>query len=231
VLDVATGPGVAALAAARLVGPAGHILATDLVPEFGVIVTAAAAAAGLDNVAFREIGAEEVALPDASFDVALCQFGLMFVPDPGRALAEMRRVLRPRGRLGVAVWSTPEKVDHFLASRVLTRLVPPVPEAEQMPTPLELSEPGRIEQLVAAAGFRQVTAARVSHEFVIADPEAEWCQLLDEPAGPIKRALGLLPEAAIAEAHDLVIAAFESRRRGNGEIRLSSEAVIVTAAR
>jgi SAM-dependent methyltransferase len=231
VLDVATGPGVAALAAARAVGPAGRVLATDLVPEFGAIVAAESITAAVDNVGFRAMGAEELALPDQSFDVVLCQFGLMFIPDPVRALGEMRRVLRPGGRLGVSVWSVPEKVDHFLASRILTRLVPPAPEAERMPTPLELSEPGRIERLVAAAGFGGVATTVVTHEFVIADPEAEWRRLLEEPTGPIKRAFGLLSAAAVVAAHDQVIAAFESRRRSDGEIRLSSEAVIVTAVR
>jgi ubiquinone/menaquinone biosynthesis C-methylase UbiE len=229
VLDVATGPGAAALVAAKLVGPAGRVLATDLAPEFGEIVAAESAAAGVDNVEFRVMGAEGLALPDASFDVVLCQFGLMFVPDPVRALSEMRRVLRPRGRLGVAVWSSPEKVDHFLASRILTRLAPPLPEGERMPTPLELSEPGLIDRHVAAADFREIAVTRFAHEFVVAEPEEEWRRLLNEPAGPIPRALGLLSAAAIAEAHDQVIAAFESRRRADGEIWLSSEAVIVTA--
>ena len=68
------------------------------------------AEAGLDNVEFRAMGAERLDLPDASFDVALCQFGLMFVPDPVQALREMRRVLRDGGRLGVVVWSTIDRV-------------------------------------------------------------------------------------------------------------------------
>src|SRR5579884_1656664 len=93
VLDVATGPGTAAVAAARVVGPTGRVLATDLVPEWAPQVAERAAAAGVANVEFREMGAESLDLPDEAFDVALCQLGLMLVPDPRRALGEMRRVL------------------------------------------------------------------------------------------------------------------------------------------
>jgi predicted O-methyltransferase YrrM len=75
VLDVATGPGTVAIAAARAVGPAGRVVATDLAPEWGEIVAEEAAAAGIGNVECRTMGAEELALPEASFDVALCQFG------------------------------------------------------------------------------------------------------------------------------------------------------------
>src|SRR4051794_7745169 len=104
VLDVATGPGVVALAAAVAVGPTGQVLATDLAPEWGDVIAERCAEAGLDAVTFRAMGAEQLDLPDRSFDVALCQFGLMFVPDPVQALREMRRVLRDGGRLGVSVW-------------------------------------------------------------------------------------------------------------------------------
>src|SRR5688572_26770943 len=76
VLDVATGPGVVAVAAAAAVGPAGRVLATDLAPEWAEIVAERSAAAGLNNVTFEAMGAEQLELPDGSFDLALCQFGL-----------------------------------------------------------------------------------------------------------------------------------------------------------
>ena len=87
VLDVATGPGVVALEAARAVGTSGRVVATDLAPEWEAVITEVMAEAGIDNVEFRTMGAEALALADESFDVALCQFGLMFMPDPVRAPA------------------------------------------------------------------------------------------------------------------------------------------------
>ena len=230
VLDVATGPGVVALAAARAVGPTGSVVATDLVPEWGEVVAEESAREGLANVAFETMGAEELALPDASFDVALCQFGLMFVPDPVRALREMRRVLRPGGRLGVAVWSTPEKVAHFLVTRIVLAAAPPPPAAERGPSPLDLGEPGLIERLVGEAGFGEIAVGRETREHVVADPEEEWRQRLEEPASVPARALAGLPEGERRRLHDAAIAALEGYRR-DGAIRLPSEAVLVTAVR
>jgi SAM-dependent methyltransferase len=89
VLDVGTGSGVVAVAAAQAVGPTGRVVATDLVPEWGELVAPACAEARVSNVEFRTMDAEALELPDASFDVALSQFSLMFVPDPVAALREI----------------------------------------------------------------------------------------------------------------------------------------------
>lgn len=233
VLDVATGPGIVALAAARAVGPTGRVLATDLVPEWAAIVADGAAREGVANVAFRAMGAEDLDLPDASFDVALCQFGLMFVPDPGRALREMGRVLRPGGRLGIAVWSTPDKVAHFLVTRIVMAAAPPRPADEpeaRRPSPLDLGEPGLIEAHVAAAGFGDVRVTRETREHVVSDAEEEWRRRLEEPASPVPGVLAALAPEARRRVHDEVIAALEGFRR-DGEIRLPSEAILVTAVR
>ena len=97
VLDVATGTGLVAVEAARLVGPGGAVLATDFIPDWEAHVAATSAEAGVINVGFAAMPAEALAFPDVAFDVVYCQFGLMFVPDPVGALREMRRVLRPTG--------------------------------------------------------------------------------------------------------------------------------------
>lgn len=231
VLDVATGPGVVAIEAARAVGPAGRVEATDLAPEWGEILAERAAEAGVGWIEFRAMGAEELALADASFDVALCQFGLMFVPDPVRALREMRRVLRPGGRLGVAVWSTPDKVAHFLVTRIVMAAAPaPAAGAERVPSPLDLGEPGLIERHVASAGFGGVAVERHTREHVVPDAEEEWRRRLEEPASPVGRVLDALAPEARRRVHDEAITALEGYRR-EGEIRLPSEAIVVTAVR
>ena len=228
VLDVATGPGVVALEAARLVGPAGKVLATDLVPEWEAIIAERASEANVDTITFAAMGAEALTVPDASFDVALCQFGLMFVPDPVQALQEMRRSLRPDGRLGVSVWSTADKVTHFLATRVIMEMAPPVPARHRLPSPLDLGEPGLIERYVADAGFRDIAVARHTREHVLTDPEVEWRQRLEEPNSISARTLAAFTPERRQQAHDAVIAALEAYRR-DGEIRLPSEAIVVTA--
>ena len=143
VLDVATGTGLVAVEAARRVGPRGSVLATDFLPAWEPFVRTTVSAARVANVMFATMPAEALALPDASFDVAYCQFGLMFVPEPIRALREMRRVLRPGGRIGIAVWSVPEKVGIFLIQRTVAPKLPPA-TGEASPSPMSMGAPGLI---------------------------------------------------------------------------------------
>jgi ubiquinone/menaquinone biosynthesis C-methylase UbiE len=105
VLDVATGPGTVARHVARLVGPTGRVT--------GVDISAAMLAAGRSwppdpgaaPIEYVESSAASLPLPDTAFDVAYCQQGLQHMVDPLAALSEMLRVLKPGGRLGVAVWT------------------------------------------------------------------------------------------------------------------------------
>jgi SAM-dependent methyltransferase len=231
VLDVATGPGVVALAAARAVGPSGRVVATDLAPEWSSVVDEACAAAGIGNVMFRAMGAEALDLADDSFDVALCQFGLMFVPNPVRALREMRRMLRDGGRLGVVVWSTAENVPCFsVTNRVLEPYMPAVPPEERLPAPTELGEPGVIDGHVEAAGFRDVAVER--HTLDVVYEDAERYARMRMEMGPIgcQEALERLASDQRERLYRDMLAELEKYRRGD-EIRLPSEAVYVTAVK
>jgi SAM-dependent methyltransferase len=104
VLDVACGSGQVTLQAAEAVGAQAVVLGTDLSQRMVDSARQRAAQRSIPNVAFARMGAERLALPDAEFDVVLCSLGLMYVPDPARAVREMRRVLRPGGRLVLSVW-------------------------------------------------------------------------------------------------------------------------------
>jgi SAM-dependent methyltransferase len=234
VLDVATGPGVVALAAAELVGPTGHVLATDLVPEWAAVVAERAAAAGLANVTFRAMGAEALELPDGAFDVALCQFGLMLVPDPVQALREMHRVLRTGGRAGVVVWSTLDRVPCFaVVQRHLAPYLPPPDPgspAAQLPSPTSLGEPGLIERHVAAAGFGGVRVERHVVDFAVASSEDVWRERVEEGPPGVREAVGRLGAEARRRLHDETVADLERYRRGD-RIVLPGEAVYVTAAK
>ncbi len=104
VLDVACGTGGLACELAAAVGPAGQVVGIDLSQAMVDAAKARAAKAGLRNTCFDRMDAQALTMPDAAFDVVTCCFGLMYLPDPEQALAQMRRVLRPGGRLGLAVW-------------------------------------------------------------------------------------------------------------------------------
>jgi ubiquinone/menaquinone biosynthesis C-methylase UbiE len=100
VLDIATGTGWVALAAAEHVGPIGRVLGVDLSPEMLAHARQKGAAAGFTHVEFREGDAQRLDLGDQAFDVVLCASALFFVPDMHAALREWHRVLKPGGHVG-----------------------------------------------------------------------------------------------------------------------------------
>jgi SAM-dependent methyltransferase len=102
VVDCGSGAGVDALIAARLVGPAGHVVGVDMTPEMLAKARASAAEAGLRNVEFREGFLERLPVESSWADVVISNGVLNLVPDKAAALAEMHRILRPGGRLQLA---------------------------------------------------------------------------------------------------------------------------------
>jgi SAM-dependent methyltransferase len=104
VLDLACGTGLVTLPAAVAVGPSGQVIGVDIADRMVEALRQRAAAAGLPQVRAARMDAEQLALSDGSVDVVLCGLGLMYLPDPGQALREIKRVLRPGGRTVLAVW-------------------------------------------------------------------------------------------------------------------------------
>ncbi len=157
VLDVATGGGEPAVTAAYRVGASGHVIATDLAPQMVALGRERAAELGLQNIDFREMDAEAPDLPENSFEIVLCRFGLMFLPNLQRALERLHQLLVPGGRLVAAVWGPPHKVPFIrwpmeVAMRVLQVPAPP----PQLPGPFSLADSRRLEQLLTEAGFTAV---------------------------------------------------------------------------
>lgn len=105
VLDVATGPGTIARIAAVRAGRSGCVVGLDLSAPMLEVARSKSAQPDAAPIEFRRGTADDVQLSDASFDVVLCQQGLQFFPEQIAALREMRRVLKPGGRVGIAVWA------------------------------------------------------------------------------------------------------------------------------
>ena len=111
ILDIATGIGEPALTAARIVGSIGHVLAIDISTEMIAIAKQRGAFNGLQNtIEYRETEAEDLVLPDLSFDAALCRWGLMFLPNLNATLTKIHRSLVSGGRFIAAVWADEHNV-------------------------------------------------------------------------------------------------------------------------
>ncbi len=163
VLDVAAGAGGQTLAAARRVGPTGHVVATDISPSILTYAAKAAAEAGLTNVETVEADGERLeSFAASSFDAVISRVGLIYFPDQQQALAGMRRVLRDGGRLAAVVYSTPDRNQFFSlpVSIIRERAQLPPPQPGQ-PGPFSLGGPGVLEEALTIAGFRDVTVEAV----------------------------------------------------------------------
>jgi SAM-dependent methyltransferase len=159
VVDVACGTGALTLAAAEAVSPEGSAVGVDLNP--GMLVVARRKAPHID---WREAPAEDLPLESGGFDAALSQFGLMFFRDRVAALREMWRVLRPGGRLAIAVWGPLEQAPGYsAATRLLARLFGDE-IAELLRAPYVLGDPERVEALLRESGIEEPRVTSVAGE-------------------------------------------------------------------
>jgi len=164
VLDVAAGAGGQTLAAARLTGTEGSVVATDISPTILTYTAKSAAEAGLTNIETVEADGEALdVFPAASFDAVISRVGLIYFPDQQRALAGMRRALRDGGRVAAIVYSTPDRNGFFSVpvSIIRDRAQLPPPQAGQ-PGPFSLGASGLLEAALTKAGFSDVTVDTIS---------------------------------------------------------------------
>jgi len=184
VLDVAAGSGQPALTIAPRIQPGGTILGIDFSPEMLAVAERRARNAGARNVSFRTMDAEQLELPDGSFDVVTCACGILFFPDVNRALAEMRRVLKPRGRVAVAVWDEPSKNPFVtVAGGAVGHFHAPTPPGPRTPGAFRFSKPDVLEHALLEAGFSDVTITSLPMPIEFESTEEYWHMFLECAAG------------------------------------------------
>jgi SAM-dependent methyltransferase len=194
VLELACGPGGVGLAAAERVAPNGEVVLSDVAVEMTTIAATRAAALGISNVSTRVLDLERIDEPDGSFDVVLCRDGLQFASDPARAAREMRRVLRPSGRLAVAVWG-PRARNPWLGvvlDIVSTQLGHPVPPPG-IPGPFSLGDADGLADLLSGAGLRGVSVGEMLVPLCAPSFE-QWWVTTTALAGPLALMLSSLPD-------------------------------------
>ncbi len=210
VLDLASGPGDPALTLAHLVGPRGHVVATDIAPAMLAAAQEQAAAQGLINISFKAADAQNLTFASATFDVVTCRFGIAHVPDYHHALEEIRRVLRPGGRAAFVVWGPRDRNPYFtLVDEVLAPYPAPNPMAARGPGPFTFAEAGSLRRALVAAGFRDVDEQ--GHEITLTWPgsvDSAWQGRCEMSASTTT----LLASLTLAE-RDSVAAAITARLR------------------
>ncbi len=224
VLDVACGTGLVTLRAAGLVGPYGAAIGVDI--SQGMVDRAAerADARGLGQVRFLRMEAESLELRDGSFDVALCSLGLMYVADPVAALREIRRVLRPGGRLAAAVWGDRSRCGWAGIFPVVDRRV----HSEVCPMFFQLGTGGNLWRACAAAGFQSL-AGEVLHTILHYETAEAACAAAFA-AGPVALAWSRFDEPTRQEAAAEYLESIERYRNGRG-YEIPGEFVVIRGAR
>lgn len=195
VLDVAAGTGESTLMAAGRVGPTGYVLAADISASMLNVAAEAAHKESLTHVETRVMNAENLALDADAFDAVICRIALMLFPKPAQALTEMRRVVKPGGKVAAMVYAALEKNPyHGIFYGVVRRLGKIPPPAPGEPWIYALGEPGALEDVYRRAGFLHVSvhAVPIPRRFPSA---ADATRSMRNSAGDLRELMSRLHDA------------------------------------
>jgi ubiquinone/menaquinone biosynthesis C-methylase UbiE len=210
VLDVACGTGLVSCRAAALVGPGGTVVGTDLAAHMVEYAQQAAARQHLPQVTFSRMDAEDLQLPDGTFDAALCALGLMYVPDPVGALRGMLRVLKPGGRAVAAVWGRRDRCGWAEIFPIIEARV----QSEVCPLFFQLGTGDTLAETFQRAGLQHIASERLSTTLHYASA-ADACGAAFA-GGPVALAYAHFDDRTRQAARSEYLAAIEAYRTASG---------------
>lgn len=221
VLDVATGTGVVARAAAVAAGSTGRVMGVDAAPSMLAIARSQPTAPGSAPIEYIESAIEEAPLPEGAFDAAMCQQALQFFDDPARVLGYIRRSLRENGRLHVALWGSDK--EHPLTMAMQRALI----ECGLSELTWFLTKVHRLHNPALVAGvLRQGGFVVEGHEKVDLRPDGVWHAsdgrklLAATPLAARLAALSPEKRAQLGEACERQLASYTRNGAPNGELNL-----------
>jgi SAM-dependent methyltransferase len=175
ILDLAAGPGETGFKVLPLIQPGGELLSTDAAPEMVEVARRRAATLGLKGIEFAVEDAANLTLHDDSVDGIICRFGVMLVPDMEGAAAEIARILRPDGRVVLAVWAS-SRVNPWITAggRAALDLGFTDPPDYDAPGPFRLSEPALLRSVIEGGGLEVELIEEVAVTWEAESAEAWW---------------------------------------------------------
>jgi SAM-dependent methyltransferase len=222
VLDVAAGYGEPSLTAAKVVGPDGSVVATDISPGMLAFGRERAAAAGMENIEFVESDASSLDFPAKSFDSAVSRWGIIFEPDGEGTAGRVRGFLKPGAKMAISSWGPPERSPMVAVPMmtVMQRLnVPPPPPGT--PGPLSRPTPEAIGGLLEGGGFSDVEVEELNAEFEWDSPE-EFARFTKAIVAPIRAMLEQHPPEVHEETWAAVAEAAASHEGPDGKVRMDN---------
>ncbi len=210
VLELACGSGFVTFRAAELVQASGRVLATDISAEMVKLVQDRARQGGFGQVTAERREAESLGLTETGFDAALCALGLMYLPEPGEALCEMYRALRPGGRAVAAVWGE----RRHCAWADLFPIVDSVVQSEVCPLFFALGAGETLAREFELAGFTAVETCRLTPRLEFADQQSLLVAKID--GGPVALAAKRFDAVTRRQVEADFLASVAAHRRGEG---------------
>ena len=233
VLDVGCGFGDTALKLAARVGPTGSVVGIDCCDAFLDYARAEVRARNVKNVTFVR-GDAEIALPTNQFDFVFARFGTMFFANPVAGLRNMRRALKPGGRMAHIVWR--DRADNpwlSMAKDVVLRFLPPPGDQAQTcgPGPFSMSDEGVVRAMMKSAGYEQVELRRVDAPVLVGKDvqDAIAFQLAIGPAGEVFREAGPEAERKRAEIEAALEEAINRQKIATDGIVMDSSSWVISA--
>ena len=226
VLDIACGYGEPSLTAAKVVGPGGSVVATDISSGMLAYGRERAAAAGVENIEFVESDAASLDFPAGSFDAAVSRWGIIFEPDGEGTASRIRGFLKDGGKFAISSWGPPDRVPMLGVpiGTVMTRLdVPPPPPGT--PGPLSRPTPEAISAILEGGGFSDVQVEEVELDFEYDSPE-EFTRFVREIAPPVSNLMASHPPETQDETWAAITEAVRAHAGDDGKVRMKNLALV-----
>ncbi len=225
VIEAACGSGLVTRAAAAAVGPTGVVLATDLSRNMTDLTARECSRLGLAWVNTARMSADDLVVDEGRFDAAICALGLMYVPDPARAVESMRRAVRPGGRVVATVWGERRHCGWAEIFPIVDARV----ASDVCPLFFATGAPASLRQMFEAAGLKEVREHR-QREVLAFDNERG---LLDAMllGGPVALAVKRFTPEVLAEVEREFLGSVALHRGTDGRYQIPGEFVTVAGSR